>query len=426
MPTTCVVGLQWGDEAKAHVLDVYSEGADCVVRSQGGNNAGHSVVIDGEKYIFHLVPTGVLRPGVLSVIGNGLVIDPGYLLREELAELRRRGIEISERNLAISDRAHLVMPYHKLFDGLAEGQRGAGKIGTTLKGVGPCYADKAARTGIRVAELYQPELFRDRLQQALAEKNTLLRHLYNQPELEWQAIHEEYLEYADELRPYVHNTQALLMDLIDEGKSILLEGAQAALLDLDHGTYPFVTSSNSSVYGALSGAGIPPHRVDTVIGVLKAYTTRVGAGPFPTELADEVGVKLQTDGDEFGATTGRPRRCGWLDLVAARYSVKLNGVDEIALTKLDILSGLKTVKVCQGYRLDGDLTNVFPSGLAELTSVEPVYEELPGWSDDVSRARTFDDLPGQAQAYVEYLEEALGVAVTMICVGPERSQVIFR
>jgi adenylosuccinate synthase len=426
MPTTCVVGLQWGDEAKAHVLDVYSERADCVVRSQGGNNAGHTVVVGDEKYVFHLVPTGILRPGVLSVIGNGLVVDLKYLLREELAELRRRGIEAGPENLAISDRAHVVLPYHRLFDGLSEKARGGAKIDTTLRGVGPCYADKAARTGIRIADLYEPELLKERLQAALAEKNALLRNLYDRPELDWRPIYEEYLEYADELRPMVRNTQALLLELIDQGKSILLEGAQATLLDLDHGTYPFVTSSNSSVYGALSGSGVPPRCVDSVVGVLKAYTTRVGAGPFPTELSDETGEKLQTAGDEFGATTGRPRRCGWLDLVAARYTTRLNGTDEIALTKLDILSGLNTVKVCTEYRVGDTVLDGFPAGLAELRSAEPVYKELPGWSDDVARATSFGDLPATARAYVEYVEEALGTGVTMVCVGPERSQVIFR
>jgi len=426
MPTTCVIGLQWGDEAKAHVLDVHSAEADCVVRSQGGNNAGHTVVIGDRKFVFHLVPTGVLRPGVLSVIGNGVVVDPHYLLEEELPKLRSQGVEVTPENLAISDRAHLVMPYHRLFDGLAERRRGNGKIGTTMKGVGPCYADKAARVGLRLGDLYQPGLFRERLQSILDEKNALLRGLYNEPELDGQPIYDEYMAYAEQLRPYVRNTQALLIELLDQGKHVLLEGAQGALLDIDHGTYPFVTSSNASAFGSLSGSGIPPHRLDTIVGVLKAYTTRVGAGPFPTELHDDVGSRLQTVGNEFGATTGRPRRCGWLDLVAGRYTVKLNGVDEIAFAKLDILAGLETVKVCRGYRINGEVTETFPAALNDLEAAEPVYEEFPGWSDDIGRARKFEELPAQAQSYVKHIEEAVGAPITMICVGPERDQVILR
>lgn len=426
MPTTCVVGLQWGDEAKAHVLDIYSAQAQCVVRSQGGNNAGHTVVVDGEKFIFHLVPTGVLRPGVLSVIGNGLVVDPKYLLEEELAGLRRRGVEVGPERLVLSDRAHLVMPYHRLLDGLAERRRGRAKIGTTMKGVGPCYADKAARVGLRVADLFQPDLFRERLQAAVEEKNALLRSLYGEPELDWRAIYDEYLGYSEVLRPYVRDTQALLYRLLEEGKHILVEGAQGTLLDLDHGTYPFVTSSNASIYGAMSGAGLPPHRVDRVVGVMKAYTTRVGAGPFPTELDDEVGARLRRAGNEFGATTGRPRRCGWLDLVACRYAARLNGVDAIALTKLDILSGLEKVKVCRAYRIGTEVVETFPAGLAELESAEPVYEELPGWSPEVGRVRTWGELPGEARRYIDYLEEALEVPISLVCVGPDRDQVILR
>ncbi len=424
MPTTCVIGLQWGDEAKAHVLDVLSAEADCVVRSQGGNNAGHTVVVDGEKFVFHLVPTGVLRAGVLSVIGNGVVVDPRFLLEEETPELRRRGIEVGPENLMVSDRAHLVMPYHRLFDGLAEKRRGKGKIGTTMRGVGPCYADKAARVGIRVGDLYQPELFKERLQAVLEERNALLRELYNEPEIDWQPIYEDYLGYGEELRPYVGNTQERLLRLLDEDKDVLLEGAQGTLLDIDHGTYPFVTSSNASVFGCLSGAGLPPQRIDRVIGVMKAYTTRVGEGPFPTELAGEVGARLQEAGAEFGATTGRPRRCGWLDLVACRYTTRLNGVDRIALTKLDILSGLETVKLCRGYRIGGETVEEFPASLEALRSAEPVYEELPGWSDELGEARGYDHLPGEAQRYIRYVEEATGVPVTMVCVGPEREAVI--
>ena len=426
MPTTCVVGLQWGDEAKAHVLDVYSAQAQCVVRSQGGNNAGHTVVVDGEKFVFHLVPTGILRPGVLSVIGNGLVVDPKYLLEEELAELGRRGVEVGPERLAVSERAHLVMPYHRLLDGLAERRRGKDRIGTTMKGVGPCYADKAARVGLRVADLFQPDLFRERLRAVLEEKNALLRGLYREPELDWRPIYEEYLGYAETLRPYAGDTQALLLGLLREGKHVLLEGAQGTLLDIDHGTYPFVTSSNASVYGAMSGAGLPPHRVDRVVGVMKAYTTRVGAGPFPTELDDEVGARLRRAGNEFGATTGRPRRCGWLDLVACRYTSRLNGVDAIALAKLDILSGLETVKVCRAYRIGGEVVESFPAGLAELDSAEPLYEEFPGWSPQVGEVRSWAGLPGEARRYIDYLEEVLEVPISMVCVGPERNQVILR
>jgi len=424
MPTTCVIGLQWGDEAKARVLDVFSAEADCVVRSQGGSNAGHTVIIGEEKFVLHLVPTGVLRPGVLSVIGNGVVVDPKFLL-EEIAELQQRGVQV-EGNLVVSDRAHLVMPYHRLFDSLAEGRRGQDKIGTTMKGVGPCYADKSARTGLRVADLYQPGFFRERLRAALEEKNALLRGLYGQPELEGDAIAEEYLGYAAKLQPLVHDTQRLLLDLLDAGKHIILEGAQGTLLDIDHGTYPFVTSSNASVFGAMSGAGLPPHRIDEVVGVMKAYTTRVGGGPFPTELADEVGSLLRDAGNEFGATTGRPRRCGWLDLVACQYTARLNGIDSIALTKLDILSGLKTVKVSGAYRVRGKTVTSFPAAVGDLEAARPVYEELPGWPGRLGEAREFSDLPREAQGYIEHLEEALDRPITLICVGPERDQVIRR
>jgi adenylosuccinate synthase len=318
------------------------------------------------------------------------------------------------------------MPYHRLFDGLAEGRRGEDKIGTTMKGVGPCYADKAARTGLRVADLYQPDLLRERLRAALEEKNALLRTLYHQAELAWEPIAEEYLGYAEKLRPLVRDTQGLVLDLLDGGKRIILEGAQGTLLDIDHGTYPFVTSSNASVFGAMSGVGLPPHRIDEVVGVMKAYTTRVGGGPFPTELTDEVGSQLRDAGNEFGATTGRPRRCGWLDLVACRYTARLNGVDSIALTKLDILSGLTTVKVCRGYRLRGKTVTTFPAAVGDLEAARPVYEELPGWPGRLGQAREFSDLPGEAQRYIEYLEEALARPITLICVGPERDQVIRR
>ena len=424
MPGICVVGAQWGDEAKARVVDVEAERAEVVVRSQGGANAGHTVVVGEEKFILHLLPCGVLHPGKMNVMGNGMVIDPAYLM-EEMAGLVKRGVKL-EGNLLISDRAHVVMPYHKVMDQLAEKRASGAKIGTTGRGIGPCYADKMARVGFRVADLYDEEVFRARLRRVLVEKNLLLTQLYGAEPMREETIWEEYRGYAEKMKPLVAETQTYLVRALKQGKRVLFEGAQGALLDIDHGTYPFVTSSNASVFGVAAGSGVPPRYINEVIGVTKAYTTRVGEGPFPTELEGELGEHLRERGAEFGATTGRPRRCGWLDAVACRYVSELNGFDSLAITKLDVLSGQKVVKVCVGYEHKGKRIERFPSELGILEQCKPVYEDHRGWTEDVTGARRFEELPKAARDYVSEMERLLGAPARMVSVGPEREQVIIR
>ena len=424
MPGICVVGAQWGDEAKARVVDVEAERAEVVVRSQGGANAGHTVVIGDTKFILHLLPCGVLHPGKINVMGNGMVIDPEGLIKE-MADLADGGIAIAD-NLLISDRAHVVMPYHKLLDRLSEKRASGGKIGTTGRGIGPCYADKMARVGFRIADLYDEKVFRTRLEHVLVEKNLLLEKLHGVEPVSADAIIEEYRAYAERMKPFVAETQTFLVEALRQGKRVLFEGAQGALLDIDHGTYPYVTSSNSSVYGVSAGAGVPPRYINEVIGVTKAYTTRVGEGPFPTELEDDLGEHLRQRGKEFGATTGRPRRCGWLDAVACRYVSDLNGFDSLAVTKLDVLTGQKTLRVCVAYEHDGQRIERFPSDLSVLENCKPVYEEHPGWSDDISEARKFEDLPTAAREYVTQVEKLLGAPARMVSVGPEREQIIIQ
>jgi len=422
MPVTCVVGMQWGDESKAHVVDLFAQDADIVVRCQGGNNAGHTVVIGEQVYKLHLVPCGVLRPGKLSVIGNGVVVDPGFLL-EEIEGLKARGISIGD-NLKVSNRAHVVFPYHRLLDVASERKKGSGKIGTTGKGIGPCYSDKAAYTGIRMGDLLNPKFFKQRLESILEVKNYLLEGLYGIAPLSVEELYQQYLGYADRLKGHICDTQGLLSSAYQEGRRILIEGAQGSLLDVDHGTYPYVTASNASVCGASAGTGLSPRCIDTVVGVLKAYTTRVGEGPFPTELEDDIGAQLRENGKEFGTTTGRPRRCGWLDLVACRYTIDLNQVNAIVLTKLDVMSNINPVKVCMGYSVRGTRFERFPADPAVLGECQPVWEELPGWQDNISSCRSFSDLPQQARDYVRFVEDELKVVVELICVGPEREQTI--
>jgi adenylosuccinate synthase len=424
MSSVVVVGAQWGDEAKAKVVDLLSAEADIVVRSQGGNNAGHTVVIGTEKFILHLIPCGVLRPHVVSVIASGVVVDPKYFL-EELTALRKRGMTITPETLLVSERAHVIMPYHRLLDALSEGRKAGAKIGTTGRGIGPCYADKAARSGIRVVDLLDEETFRDRLEAALLEKNILLEKLYGHRVLSSDEIAAEYLRYAEELRVFVRDTQSYLSRAADDGKRILFEAAQGTLLDIDHGTYPFVTSSNAAVYGACSGSGTSPRRIDKVVGVLKAYTTRVGAGPFPTELSDKLGERLRENGQEFGATTGRPRRCGWLDAVAGRYVARLNGFNALAITKIDVLSGLEKLRVCSAYRASGKTLDEFPSSVKILEAAEPVYEELPGWREDISEIRSFKELPKAARDYIRRIEEIMSAPVEIVSVGPGRHETIW-
>ncbi|MGE0712374.1 MAG: adenylosuccinate synthase [Planctomycetota bacterium] len=424
--TATITGLQWGDEGKGKVIDALAAQAEMVVRYQGGGNAGHTVIAEGKKRVFHLVPTGILYPGVTCVIGNGAVVDLPAL-RHEIDGLAAQGIDLS--SLRLSSRAHVVFPYHKSLDEARESLRpGDQKIGTTKRGIGPCYADKAARTGIRVADLYQPQSFGDRLRRALDEKNAVLTHLFRFPALEFAPIRDAYLQAADALRPYVCDTTPLVHDALDAGKKILFEGAQGVMLDIDHGTYPFVTSSSASSGGVAAGAGAPPAAVGQVLGIAKAYTTRVGSGPFPSELHGEAGDRLREQGQEYGATTGRPRRCGWLDLVQLRYAVRLTGTTGVVLTKLDTLAGLGPVQVVRGYRRGGQALAGPPAHEAEWAGIELETEtlaEIPA-GFDYAACRRFEDLPGAAQDYVRYVEQALGVPVSMVSTGPAREALIQR
>ncbi len=425
MPATVLVGLQWGDEGKAKVLDELAGEADVIVRYQGGSNAGHTVWLGKERYAFHLVPSGVLRPGKLCLVGSGVVLEPG-LFMEEVDDLLKRGVKLSPENLRVSGLAHLVMPYHRLIDTLAEKRRGKSSIGTTGRGIGPAYADKASRTGLRVCDLLAPEYLRSRVEARLDELNPLLDKVYGHARLDAGRIADEVLAVGERIRPFVADVSAVLLDALDAGRSVLFEGAQGALLDIDFGTYPFVTSSNATTLGAAAGAGVPPFRLDKALGIVKAYTTRVGAGPFPTELNDAVGEGLRQKGGEFGTTTGRPRRTGWFDAVAVRYAARLNGAKEAVLTKLDVLDGQPVVKIATGYRLNGRTVDSFTADVPALERVEPVYEEMPGWKEDVSTARRFQDLPKAAQDYVLRLEKLTGLAFTAISVGQGRDQTLRR
>ncbi len=420
---TCVIGLQWGDEGKGKVVDLLVEHFDTVVRYAGGANAGHTVVTGGEKFALHQIPSGILRAGVTNVITGGTVIDPAGLLGE-IESLRGRGVEVGH-NLRLSDRAHLVFPYHRAEDVLAErAAHGTEKLGTTARGIGPCYADKATRRwGIRVCDLYRPEALRERLAAVTAYKSALFRAVFESRDVfDADAICEEYLAFAGQLRPFVCDTTILLSRLVADGRTILFEGAQGALLDVDHGTYPYVTSSSTIGYAA--GAGVPAHCVRSVLGVVKAYSTRVGTGPFPTEQRGAVGDTIRERGGEYGTTTGRPRRCGWFDAVAAAYAVKLVGPTHLAVMHLDTLSGLDEIQVCVGYRSGGQITHEFPADAYTLEKAEPLYERLDGWQEDIGACRTLTDLPGGARRYLDFLAQRLGVPVRLVGVGPAREQTI--
>ncbi|HXF56255.1 MAG TPA: adenylosuccinate synthase [Actinomycetota bacterium] len=421
MPATILVGTQWGDEGKGKATDLLARESDFVVRYQGGNNAGHTVVAGGRLLKLHLVPSGILYPHVTPVIAAGVVVDPAVLL-QEMDELRAAGIDPSR--LRVSGSAHLVMPYHKELDKLTERYLGKHRLGTTRRGIGPAYADKAARIGLRVQDLTDPRIFREKLEVALKEKNLVLTRVYNRLPLDGERIVEEYLAYGERLAPHISDTSALLYRALREGKRVLLEGAQGTLLDLDHGTYPFVTSSNPVAGGALIGAGLGPGEVDRVIGVTKAYVTRVGSGPFPTEDTGPVGAYLAGRGREVGTTTGRPRRCGWFDAVLLRYAARINGLTELFLTKLDVLSGLPTVRICTAYRFGDQRFEDVPPHQSIFHRVEPVYEELEGWAEDLSAVGEFERLPGPARRYVERVEELGGVPVRHVSVGPEREQTL--
>ncbi|GAA3394200.1 adenylosuccinate synthase [Cryptosporangium minutisporangium] len=420
MPAIVLVGAQWGDEGKGKATDLLGDKVQWVVRYQGGNNAGHTVITpDGEKYALHLIPSGILTPGATSVIGNGVVVDPAVLIGE-MDGLIERGVDVSR--LKISADAHLIMPHHRALDKVTERYLGKARIGTTGRGIGPAYGDKLARIGIRVADLLDPGILSRKLDTVLAEKNQILVKVYNRKALDPAAVAEEYLGYAERLKPHIADTRLLLNKALEHGDTILLEGSQGTLLDVDHGTYPFVTSSNPTSGGACAGSGIGPTRITKVIGILKAYTTRVGSGPFPTELNDEYGERLRKIGGEVGVTTGRNRRTGWFDAVIARYATRVNGLTDIFLTKLDVLSGLDRVPICVAYDVDGERMDDMPMTQTDFHHAKPIYEYLDGWWEDLSDIRTFADLPKNAQAYVTRLEELSGTQVSVIGVGPGRDQ----
>jgi adenylosuccinate synthase len=423
MSATIVLGAQWGDEGKGKVTDVFSETADLVVRYQGGNNAGHTIVIEQERFALSLIPSGVMYPHCTPVIASGCVVDPKVLL-DEIAMLTKRGVNPSR--LRISSNAHLIMPYHRKLDAVMERYLGRQMIGTTKKGIGPAYSDKYARQGIRVQDLFDPRIFREKLGVALSDKNKLLTRVYNQLPMEAEDIAAEYLRYAEELLPFVTDTSLLIWEAIEADREVLFEGAQGTLLDIDHGTYPFVTSSNPTAGGAMTGSGIGPKTIDRVIGVAKAYISRVGTGPFPTELSDEIGETMVTVGGEFGTVTGRRRRCGWLDLVALRYSARVNSLTDIFLTKLDILSEFDTLQIAVAYHSLGEAYTELPRQQRVLYNCTPTYEELPGWKSDITGVRRFADLPKEARQYIEFIEDHTRVPIGWVSVGPERQQVLTR
>ncbi|MBU0568485.1 adenylosuccinate synthase [bacterium] len=421
MPNTVLVGTQWGDEGKGKVIDVLSEAADIIVRYQGGNNAGHTVLIDDEKYILHLIPSGILHPGKICVIGNGVVVNPEALIKE-IEELKARGIEIEGR-LFLSSTCHIIMPYHVYLDGVREEKWGKGKIGTTGRGIGPTYSDKSDRTGIRAIDLLEEEVLVKKIKRNLENKDYLLKE-ETKGRFDFDLLKRSCLSFADYLRPYIKDTPLFIDEAIKEGRNILFEGAQGTLLDVDHGTYPYVTSSNTISGGACVGAGVAPTRIDRIIGVAKAYTTRVGEGPFPTEISSSLGERLREEGGEYGATTGRPRRCGWLDLVVLNYAARINGLDSLAITKLDVLDFLETIKICIGYEYNGKTIKDFPHSQTILKEATPVYEELPGWMETTSSAKSYEDLPEKAKAYLNRISKLTGTEIALISVGAERSQTI--
>jgi adenylosuccinate synthase len=422
MTNVVVVGAQWGDEGKGKVIDVMTPHVNVVVRYQGGNNAGHTVVVGREKYVLHSIPSGILHPGCRCVIGCGVVIDPASVI-EEMESLVQRGVTL-DGNLYISKNAHLIMPYHPALDRASEARLGVRRIGTTGRGVGPAYVDKAARVGIRIVDLLDERLFREKLEFNVAQKNRILRALDDAETFTVESILTQYLRFAGWLAPYITDTALLLSKWMDSGYSVLFEGAQGTMLDLDHGTYPYITSSSTTSGGACTGSGVPPTRIHGALGVAKAYTTRVGGGPFPTEMTGEMAEHIRARGNEYGATTGRPRRCGWFDSVVLRYAVRINGLATIALTKLDVLDQCETVKVCTGYRWRGDIVTDFPDEEAAMAQIEPVYEDVSGWMTSTAGAKNEADLPAKARRYLERLEELIGVPFCLISTGPQRTETI--
>ena len=424
MPTYVIVGMQWGDEGKGKVVDYLTQYADVVVRHQGGNNAGHTVVVDGKQTVLHLIPSGILHGDKVCMIGNGTVLDPAVLI-QELEALKSAGHTLPGR-FFISHTAHIIMPYHKVLDKVQERFRGKNRIGTTGRGIGPAYADKADRFGIRLCDLLNAEVFRDKLAAILEYKNMILTKLFEEPPLDFDNVYKEYREYAEVLRPFAADTVAMVHEAVAADKCVVCEGAQGTMLDIDHGTFPYVTSSTTVAAGACSGVGLGVTKVKGVIGIVKAYTTRVGEGPFPTELRDPIGERLREKGREYGATTGRPRRCGWLDCVLLRRAARINGATHIVLTKPDVLGGIDPVQICTSYEIDGKRTQEFPSDTSVLNRAKPIYEAVPGWSEDISACTSWDDLPANARAYFKRIEELVGVPVATVSVGPGREQTIER
>ena len=424
MSVNVIVGTQWGDEGKGKIVDLLSQNADYVARYQGGANAGHTIVIGGKQFILHLIPSGMLTQNVKCIIGNGVVIDPVALM-DEIGMLESHGIEVKNR-LFISHKAHLIMPYHKVLDQIGESSKGMKAIGTTGRGIGPCYIDKARRIGIRIVDLLDRKTLEEKLRFNITEKNTILKKIYDYEEFNTEEIIETYLEFDKKIDPYITDISLLLNEEIKKGKRIYVEGAQGALLDLDHGTYPFVTSSNPTTGGACTGLGIPPTSIENVIGVVKAYCTRVGNGPFPTELTDEIGQQLQKTGAEFGATTGRPRRCGWLDLVALKYSVMINGVNQIALTKLDVLDELPEIKICTDYKVNGKVTKHFPADIPSLVNSKPIYKTVKGWNQSLRGIKEWNKLPVEALDYFKEIEDYVGAEIKIVSLSPDRADTLVR
>ncbi|HOI94655.1 MAG TPA: adenylosuccinate synthase [Syntrophobacter fumaroxidans] len=423
MANVVIVGSQWGDEGKGKIVDLFTEKADCVVRFQGGNNAGHTLVVNGEKHIFHLVPSGILHRGKVCMIGNGVVVDPGVLIRE-MDRLHEAGIPVTRENLLISRYAHVIMPYHRAMDNARENRKGKTKIGTTGRGIGPCYEDKVARCGVRIHDLSDPKTLGEKIRRNLEEKNFLLERFFGEKPLDAAAMEQEYLAYGERLAPLVDNVSERLQEAVGEGRNILFEGAQGTHLDIDHGTYPFVTSSNTVAGNAACGSGIGPTRIDRVLGVVKAYTTRVGGGPFPSELLDETGERMRTRGGEFGSTTGRPRRCGWLDMVVVKTAIRLNGLSGLLITKLDVLTGIPKLKIVTSYNCGPKKIEYMPPELDALEACEPVYEEFHGWEEDIGSVRKFVDLPVNTRRYLQAMEEMAGVPLMVVSVGPARDETI--
>src|SRR3990167_382423 len=423
MSVQVVVGAQWGDEGKGKIVDVLSEKADVIARYHGGPNAGHTVVLEQDKFVLHLIPSGILRPAKVCIVGHGVVVDPEALL-EEIAALENKNIKV-KGNLFASKKAHLIMPYHKIIDQRSEQLRGNQMIGTTGRGIGPAYTDKVARLGIRLADLLDSNLFKEKLLVNLQEKNFLLKNFYGLPDLSFDTVYAQYMSYGERLKDYITDTDALMKEALGQGRSILIEGAQGTMLDVDHGTYPFVTSSSSSVGGVCTGLGIAPSRIDEVIGVAKAYTTRVGSGPFPTELTNDSGQKLRDRGNEYGATTGRPRRCGWFDAVVVRHAVWVNGIKKLAITKLDVLDQFDKIFICTGYRYKGEMFRDMPCETEVLEKLTPVYKELEGWRQNTAGLTSYEHLPLKAKNYLKRLSDEVEANISLISTGPQRTQTIF-